>query len=130
MLRHDLSEEESSQTLKALIQGAEQAQMAAFLVLLRAKVSWAGVALSSAKRSVERGGVERLRARPQSCAQMGRAAGGALVGLGRGQGLSVCSLSRLVAGPLGRAARPASAERWRPGPACGCCRVVPTGRDP
>lgn len=42
MLRQDLSEEESSQTLKALIQGAEQAQMAAFLVLLRAKVSWTG----------------------------------------------------------------------------------------
>ncbi len=38
LARQDLSEEESSQTLKALIQGAEPTQMAAFLVLLRAKV--------------------------------------------------------------------------------------------
>lgn len=38
LAREDLSEQESSEALKALIQGAEAAQMAAFLVLLRAKV--------------------------------------------------------------------------------------------
>ncbi len=38
LAKENLTEQESSQALKALIQGAEVAQMAAFLVLLRAKV--------------------------------------------------------------------------------------------
>ena len=37
MARHDLSEQQTSDALRGLVAGAEPAQMAAFLVLLRAK---------------------------------------------------------------------------------------------
>ncbi len=37
MERQDLSEQQTSEALQALVAGAEPAQMAAFLVLLRAK---------------------------------------------------------------------------------------------
>lgn len=50
--KQDLSEAESSQALRALIDGAEPVQMAAFLVLLRAKVrrlGWGRVVCGSSR---------------------------------------------------------------------------------
>jgi anthranilate phosphoribosyltransferase len=40
MERRDLTEDQAREAMQALISDAEPAQIAAFLVLLRAKVSW------------------------------------------------------------------------------------------